>query len=355
MLGFGGTYLLEPFKPSTFSFSAIVGNHQLKQALLINLVDPKIGGVLIRGPKGTGKSLAVRALQTILPDVEVAKCRFSCSLTDPTNQCEECKANSQKGTLESETRPMRLVTLPLGATEDRVVGSLDLERAIKEGISALDPGILAEVNQGILYVDEINLLPDHLVDDLLDSAAFGWNYIERENISVSHPSRFVLIGSMNPEEGELRPQLLDRLALHISMENIQDRQARMEIIKRNIDFENNPSAFRKSWIERDNEIRQKIIHAKTILNDIEFPEKMIEIIAFLCGELGVDGYRPDIVIARSARALAALENNKQVKLDHLRAASFLALTHRTRQSGMKNPPTKEEIEEILLKSKKIGP
>ena len=212
-----------PLRP-VYPFTAIVGQEELKLALLLNAVNPHIGGLLIRGPKGTGKSTSVRALSDILPEVDVVEgCRFNCSPTDPTNMCGDCLARYRKdGELPKVARPMRVVTLPIGATEDRVVGSLDIEQAIKLGIRALEPGILAEANQNVLYIDEVNLLPDHITDDILDVAASGWNIVEREAISLGHPARFMLIGTMNPEEGELRPQLMDRFALHVRIENISN-------------------------------------------------------------------------------------------------------------------------------------
>jgi len=219
------------FERISFPFTAFVNQEPLKLALALNAINPRIGGVLIRGQKGTGKSTVVRALADLLPLVEVvAECPFNCNPHDPTNMCENCRSRFEKGDkLPIEKRKMRVITLPLGATEDRVIGTLDIEKAIRKGIRALEPGLLAEVNQSILYVDEINLLPDHIVDDILDAAASGWNIVEREAVSVAHPSRFILIGTMNPEEGELRPQILDRLALHIAVKGIYEKDARIEI------------------------------------------------------------------------------------------------------------------------------
>jgi len=232
-------------KRLVFPFSAIVGLDKLKLAILINAINPKIGGLLIRGPKGSGKSTVVRALVDILPKIKVVKdCPFNCSPYDPSNMCPTCSERHKKGEkLPMEEREMVVVDLPLGSTEDRVVGSLDVEKAIKHGIEALEPGILAEANQNILYVDEVNLLPDHIADDLLDAAATGWNIVEREGISVSHPSRFIFIGTMNPEEGELRPQLLDRFALSVTVERITSVENRIEVVKKNMEFEADPEKF----------------------------------------------------------------------------------------------------------------
>lgn len=236
-------------KRLVFPFSAIVGLDKLKLAILINAINLKIGGLLIRGPRGSGKSTIVRALTDILPQIKVVKdCPFSCNPYDPSNMCPKCNERYKKGKkLPVEEREMVVVDLPLGATEDRVVGSLDVEKAIKYGIEALDPGILAEGNQNSLYVDEVNLLPDHIADDLLDVAATGWNIVGREGISVSHPSRFIFIGTMNPEEGELRPQLLDRFSLSLNVERITSVKNRMEVVKRNMEFEADPEKFYEKY------------------------------------------------------------------------------------------------------------
>ena len=235
-------------KRLVFPFSAIVGLEKLKLAILVNAINPKIGGLLIKGQKGSGKSTIVRALADILPKILVVKdCPFNCNPHDPSNMCPRCSERYKRGEkLLVEEREMVVVDLPLGATEDRVIGSLDVEKAIKYGIEALEPGILAEANQNILYVDEVNLLPDHIADDLLDAAATGWNIVEREGISVSHPSRFIFIGTMNPEEGELRPQLLDRFPLSVTVDRITSVEDRIEIVKRNMEFEADPEKFCKS-------------------------------------------------------------------------------------------------------------
>ena len=337
-----------------YPFTAIVGLDKLKLAMLINAVNPAIGGLLIRGPKGSGKTTAVRALRDVLPKIRVAKgCPFNCNPSDPSNMCEKCSASFLKdGELSAEDREMRVVDLPLGATEDRVVGSLDIEKAIKQGVEALEPGILAEANQNILYVDEINLLPDHIADDLLDSAATGWNVVEREGISVSHPSRFIFIGTMNPEEGQLRPQLLDRFSISMTVEKITSVEERMEVVKRNLRFEADPEAFLKDSEPIQKKLRDRISQARKKLASVKMPPKLLETICRTCLDLDVDGLRPDIVISKAAMTLTAFEDRREVGLGDVLVASELALSHRTREGGFKDPATPEEIKETLLSAAK---
>jgi len=334
----------------SFPFSAIVSLDKLRLAILINAINPKIGGVLIQGPKGSGKTTVVRGLTDILPKLEVVKgCPFNCNPHDPTNMCKKCGERYRKGEqLPIEERWMVVVDLPLGATEDRVIGSLDVEKAIKLGVEALEPGILAEANQNILYVDEINLLPDHIADDLLDAAATGWNVVEREGISVSHPSRFIFIGTMNPEEGQLRPQLLDRFSLSVSVERISTARERMEVVKRNIEFEANPESFIEKCKADQEDLRNRIIHAREILSKVEMPEKLLEAICQACLDLKVDGMRPDIVISKAACTLAAFEDRNKVTLNDILVASELALSHRTREGGFLEPATTEVISKTFM-------
>ena len=336
-------------KRLVFPFSAIVGLDKLKLAILINAINPKIGGLLIRGPKGSGKSTIVRALADILPKISVVKgCPFNCNPYDPSNMCPKCREKWKNGeNLPVEERDMVVVDLPLGSTEDRVVGSLDVEKAIKYGIEALDPGILAEANQNILYVDEVNLLPDHIADDLLDAAATGWNVVEREGISVQHPSRFIFVGTMNPEEGELRPQLLDRFPLSITVERITSVEDRMEIVKRNMEFEANPEKFYEKYKPLQEELRRRIIQARKILEKVVIPDKVLEGICRACLELKVDGLRPDIVIAKAAATLAAFENRTEVTMNDVLVAAELALSHRTREGGFLEPASPQEIGEVF--------
>jgi magnesium chelatase subunit D len=337
-------------KRVVFPFSAIVALDKLKLAIIINAINPKIGGILIRGPKGSGKTTVVRGLTDILPNVKVVKaCLFNCNPFDPSNMCPKCSERyEKKGKLPVEEMEMTVVNLPLGATEDRVVGSLDVEKAIKLGVEALEPGILAEANQNILYVDEINLLPDHIADDLLDAAATGWNVVEREGISVSHPSRFIFIGTMNPEEGELRPQLLDRFPLSIGVERISSVKDRIEVVKRNIEFEENPKRFREKYRSTQEELKKRITRARGILPKVEMPEKLLEAICKTCLDLKVDGMRPDIVISKAASALTAFENRKKVTSNDVLVASELALSHRTREGGFLEPATPEEISKTFM-------
>jgi magnesium chelatase subunit D len=335
-------------------FSAIVGLDKLKLAMLINAINPKIGGVLIRGPKGSGKSTIVRSLKDILPKIRVIKdCPFNCSPDDPSNMCPVC-SEKYKGEEKPpvEEREMAVAELPLGATEDRVIGSLDVEKAIKHGIQALEPGILAAANQNILYVDEINLLPDHIADDLLDAAATGWNTVEREGISVSHPSRFIFIGTMNPEEGELRPQLLDRFPLSINVQSVNSVEDRVEIIKRNMQFEAEPESFTEKYKPAQEELRNKIMHARTTLGKVTLQDDLLRTVSKACLDLKVDGLRPDIVIAKSAATLTAFEDRTEVTFNDVLVAADLALSHRTREGGFLEPATPQEIVEVFSASAK---
>jgi magnesium chelatase subunit D len=334
-------------EPMAYPFTAIVDLDDLKLALILNVINPRIGGLLIRGSKGSGKTTAVRSLPQILSKIrKITGCSFSCSPDDISNMCDKCrKRYNQNGKLEVEEKRMRIIELPLGATEDRVVGSLDVEKAIRMGIGALEPGILAEANQNILYVDEINLLPDHIADDLLDAAATGWNMVEREGISVKHPSRFVLIGTMNPEEGQIRPQLLDRLALSVEVNRISETRDRIEVVKRNMDFEADPEGFIKKYDSSQEQLKQRIDMARKMLADVKINDKLVRIICELCLELKVDGMRPDIVIAKTAKTLAAFEGRKDVVPDDVFKAAELTLSHRTREGGFLEPATSQEIRE----------
>ena len=338
------------YRRLVYPFSAFVGQSELKRALLLNAVNPMIGGLLIRGQKGTGKSSSVRALVDILPDVTVVKgCPFNCSTADPTNMCPDCLEAHRSGeNPDAESRRMRVVSLPIGSTEDRVIGSLDIEKAISHGVRALQPGLLAEANQNILYIDEVNLLPDHITDSILDAAASGWNTVEREGVSVSHPPRFILIGTMNPEEGELRPQLADRFSLHISVEGIYDMDQRVEIIQRNLEFGEDPVGFSKRWYAEQEGLRKRIVSARDLIKEVEVPESVMRAVASACIRLHVDGHRPDISTIRASKALAAFEERRAVTVEDVMRVAIMAVGYRTRGFGFEEPAKPEEIRETFV-------
>ncbi|MCD6505119.1 magnesium chelatase subunit D family protein [Candidatus Poribacteria bacterium] len=331
---------------SVLPFTAIVGQERLKKALILNAVNPNLRGVLIKGERGTAKSTAVRALADLLPDIEVvADCPFNCHPTDRSMQCGLCAERAEAGEeLPVIRRKMRVVDLPLGATEDRIAGTLDIEKALKEGIKALQPGLLAEANRGILYIDEINLLEDHLVDVLLDAAAMGVNVVEREGISVSHPARFILVGTMNPEEGELRPQLLDRIGLSVEVRGSREIEERKRIIEVVEEFESDPVEFARRWEPRQRKLRDRIVKAKEMLPQVRISDEMLGKIAKMCVELEVDGHRADILIARCARTIAAYDLREEVSEGDIREAASFVLPHRLKTDPFEEPP---DIEEIL--------
>jgi len=321
-----------------YPFSAIVGQVKMKRALLINAVDPRIGGLLIKGERGTGKSTAARALADLLPEIEtVADCAFSCNPHNEDEMCTACLNRWKRGEpLPVSSRSMRFVTLPLNASEDRVVGTLDLERAVKEGVKDFEPGILADANRSLLYVDEVNLLDDHIVDVLLDAAAMGVNIVEREGVSYSHPASFIMVGTMNPEEGELRPQLEDRFGLCVEVKGEKDTADRVEVIRRRQRFLDDPQLLRTSCESSQHSLRNDILQAREFLPRIELSDAILELVTRIAVELGVCGHRADIATCQAARALAALEGTTMVGEGHIREAAEMAFLHRLRKTPFDN-------------------
>ncbi|WP_135822259.1 ATP-binding protein [Halostella litorea] len=318
--------------PTTFPFTALVNQTEMKRALVLNAVDPSIGGVLIRGERGTAKSTAVRALADVLPDQEaVADCPYGCPPDDPQRMCEDCRERASDGDPPTETRPMRVVDLPLDATEDRLTGTLDIERALGDGEARFEPGVLAAANRNVLYVDEVNLLDDHLVDALLDAAAMGENVVEREGVSHRHPAEFVLVGTMNPEEGSLRPQLLDRFGLVVDVAGIDDVEERVEISERRAAFDADPAAFRAAYEDDQRALTRDIVDARARLGDVTIPDHVARAIAATNVRLDVDGHRGDDTLRRAAAALAAVRGESTVTASVLRDVAGIALDHRTEQ------------------------
>ena len=339
-----------------YPFSAICGQEKLKLALVLNAVNPQIGGALIRGERGSAKTISVRGLADILPEIEVVEgCRFSCDPKDISKMCTLCREEYEKGVkLPVTRRRVKIVELPVGTTEDRVVGTLNIEKAITEGVKALDIGILAEANRGILYVDNINLLDDHIMDVLLDSAAMGVNVVEREGVSVSHPAGFILIGSMNPEEGELRPQLHDRLAFHVEVKGVGSLQGRLKIMKQALEFGRDPIYFRGLYEESDREVGQRILQAQKLLPQVTIKEDFLRIVARMCIELDVDGHRPDIIITRAAMTKAAYDGRKNVTEDDMIFASELTLGFRMRRTPFEEAALgATKFQQVLDHAKKL--
>ncbi|MFJ9816515.1 putative cobaltochelatase [Streptomyces sp. NPDC101151] len=328
-----------------FPFTAVVGQDDLRLALLLNAVSPAVGGVLVRGEKGTAKSTAVRALSALLPEVSVVPgCRFSCDPAAPDPSCPDGPHEPASGT----TRPARMVELPVGASEDRLVGALDIERALAEGVKAFEPGLLADAHRGILYVDEVNLLHDHLVDLLLDAAAMGASYVEREGVSVRHAARFLLVGTMNPEEGELRPQLLDRFGLTVEVAASREPDQRVEVVRRRLAYDDDPAGFAARWAEEEAAVRARIVAARRLLPQVRLGDGALRQIAATCAAFEVDGMRADIVMARTATALAAWAGRTDVLAEDVRQAALLALPHRRRRNPFDAPGLDEDrLDETL--------
>jgi len=333
-----------------YPFSAIVGQEKMKKALLLNAINPRIGGVLIAGEKGTAKSTAARALAHLLPDRDVVDgCIFGCDPADITNLCDECL--KKKGSLSSIRKRMHVVELPISATEDKVVGSLDIEYALQKGEKKFEPGVLAKANRNILYVDEVNLLNDHIVDVLLDAAAMGVNIIEREGISYEHPSSFILIGTMNPEEGDLRPQLLDRFGLCVDIEGISNPEIRVEVIRRRRMYDLNPQEFILKFADDEENLRKQIIRAQEILHTVIISDDMLRMITQICLDMAVDGHRADIIMVKTAKTIAAFYGRTVVIEDDVREAAELVLSHRMHNQPFSDQQMdKNKVEESIQKS-----
>lgn len=336
-------------KRSVYPFAAIVGQESMKEALLLNTIYPSIGGVLIRGEKGTAKSTAVRALAGLLPDRHIVSgCDCGCEWGNVNAYCPGCVEKFNKDSHNELIAPMRVVELPLSSTEDRVAGTLDIEHAISTGKKRFEPGVLAQANGNILYVDEVNLLDDHIVDLLLDAAAMGVNFIEREGVSYSHPSKFILIGTMNPEEGDLRPQLLDRFGLMVDVEAERDETKRMEIIQRRMAFEKDPEGFREDYLKEQNRLRDDIVSARDLVKDIEPGKDVISVAVKIPLHLDVDGHRADITLIKAGIAYAALNKRTEVYPSDIVHVSKLVLTHRMRKDPFQDSTLNtEELEEWL--------
>ncbi|NOX36633.1 MAG: magnesium chelatase ATPase subunit I [Calditrichaeota bacterium] len=328
----------------SYPFTAIVGQDEMKRALLLTAVDPSIGGVLIMGHRGTAKSTAVRALAALLPPIPDEP--LTITLTLPDGVVEKSVRFSGDGA-PAGWRPVPFVDLPLSATEDRVVGALDIEAALARGQKAFEPGLLARAHGGFLYIDEVNLLEDHLVDLLLDVAASGVNVVEREGLSVRHPARFVLVGSGNPEEGDLRPQLLDRFGFYVHIETITDVKQRMEVVNRSEAFRRDPEGFTRKWAKEEAQLRQRIQNARQLLPEVEIPDSLLQRMVELCLRLKVDGHRGEITLSRAARAMAAFEGRKRVTSRDIRRVAVMSLQHRLRKDPLDEMESGEKIRQAM--------
>jgi len=338
-------------KRRVFPFTAVIGQEEMKLALLLNVIDPRIGGVMIMGDRGTGKSTTIRALADLLPAIDVVKGDpYNSSPNDPDLQSQEILERIETGKeLEINQLQVPMIDLPLGATEDRLCGTIDIEKALSQGVKAFEPGLLAKANRGLLYVDEVNLLDDHLVDVLLDSAASGWNTVEREGVSVRHPARFVLIGSGNPEEGELRPQLLDRFGMSVEVKTVREAELRVRVVDQRTSFDNNPEEFSRNVQEQQNELQQKVVAAQEKLKNVNIDEELRLNISAICGELDVDGLRGDIVTNRSAKAIAAFEGRDDVSEDDIARVITCSLRHRLRKDPLEQVDSGEKVIKAFCK------
>jgi magnesium chelatase subunit I len=338
-----------------YPFTAIVGQEEMKLALLLAVVDTAIGGALIFGHRGTGKSTAVRALADLLPPIKRVKgCPYGCDPDSPAQFCDQCATRARKEKLPAERAAVLVVDLPLGATEDRICGTLDIERALSHGVKSFEPGLLARANRGFLYIDEVNLLEDHLVDLLLDAAASGRNVVEREGISVNHPARFVLVGSGNPEEGELRPQLLDRFGLHAEIKTIVDLEQRVEIVELRDLFERDPGALRERKKREQERLRSRILRARRSLGRVKTERPLLLRIAELCAGLEVDGHRGELTIARAARAHAAFNGRTAVTSEDVRRVAVMCLRHRLRKDPLESTESGARVEQAMDQLFKTG-
>ena len=340
---------LKKFNTPVFPFTAIVGQEEMKLALQLNVIDPKIGGVMIMGDRGTGKSTTIRAIADLLPEIEVVKDDpFNSHKHDLDLMGNEVRTSIQSGIeLETELIKIPMVDLPLGATEDRVCGTIDIEKALTEGVKAFEPGLLAKANRGLLYVDEVNLLDDHLVDILLDSAASGWNTVEREGISVRHPARFVLVGSGNPEEGELRPQLLDRFGMHAEIRTVKDPILRVKVVEERTSFDQTPMVWIENYESQQQQLREKIVSAQKILPTTEISYELRVKISEVCSQLDVDGLRGDIVTNRAAKAHAAYTGRSQVTIDDISKIITLCLRHRLRKDPLEAIDSGDKVRKVF--------
>ena len=338
-------------KRRVFPFTAVIGQEEMKLALLLNVIDPRIGGVMIMGDRGTGKPTTIRALADLLPAIEVVKGDpYNSSPNDPDLQSQEVLERIGEGNnIELDNKQVPMVDLPLGATEDRLCGTIDIEKALSEGVKAFEPGLLAKANRGLLYVDEVNLLDDHLVDVLLDSAASGWNTVEREGVSVRHPARFVLIGSGNPEEGELRPQLLDRFGMSVEVKTVRDADLRVKVVDQRTSFDNDPEGFTNIMNEKQSELQEKVVAAQKNLSKVKIDDDLRLNISAICGELDVDGLRGDIVTNRSAKAIAAFEGRDEVSDDDVARVITCSLRHRLRKDPLEQVDSGEKVIKAFCK------
>ena len=339
---------LEQARP-VFPFTAIVGQEEMKLALILNVIDPKIGGVMIMGDRGTGKSTTVRALVDLLPEIQVvADDPFNSDPQDPELMSQEVRERLQrKENLPVTTKKISMIDLPLGATEDRVCGTIDIEKALTEGVKAFEPGLLAKANRGILYVDEVNLLDDHLVDVLLDSAASGWNTVEREGISISHPARFILVGSGNPEEGELRPQLLDRFGMHAQIGTVKDPSLRVQIVEQRASFDAAPLEFRQTYQDSQTQLGNQIVEARNLLSQVQLDYDYRVKISQICSELDVDGLRGDLVTNRASKAIASFEGRTEVTPEDIFRVIPLCLRHRLRKDPLESIDSGDKVRDIF--------